>query len=295
MKNPIFATNISTHTFVLILQNFMKNLLIRALTGIVYIAIIIAALFTTLPVFFTIFGIIMLFVLNEFYKNLKIKGIEVDIIITNVLAICVYAMPIIHLYSKTFEFLPAVILFTLVLFAIELFRDDENPFHRIAFGLCGIIYTCVPFTLLAYYKIAGITTIGSMGSDFASLMILLLFIFTWSNDVFAYLTGMLLGKHPLCPKISPKKTIEGFIGGLIFTIAISVIIANYYKAYELIGLAVLIVIFSTLGDLVESRLKRYIGVKDSGKMLPGHGGFLDRFDSVLFAIPAFFAYLQLLN
>ena len=127
-------------------------------------------------------------------------------------------------------------------------------------------------------------------------MILLLFAFTWINDTFAYLTGMLLGKHPLCPKISPKKTIEGFAGGCFFTIVCAAVIAYVYMEgmeLHIVGLAVLIVIASTLGDMVESRFKRWVGVKDSGKMLPGHGGFLDRFDSVIFSIPIFFAYLQI--
>ncbi len=274
----------------------MKNLILRCITGIVYIAVILAALFTNLPVFFLIFGIIMLFALNEFYKNLKIRGLDVDLVLSNILAISIYTLPIVALYTTKFSTLPAIILFALILFAIELFREHENPFHRIAYGFLGIIYTCLPFTLLAFYKINSVLSTGYSGSNYASMMILALFIFTWSNDTFAYCTGMLIGRHPLCPKISPKKTIEGFCGGLIFTIAIAIILEKTLLPGlngRLIILSILIVIFSTLGDMVESRFKRYIGVKDSGKMLPGHGGFLDRFDSIIFSIPVFFAYLQM--
>lgn len=273
----------------------MKNLVLRCITGIVYIALIFVALFTNLPLFFVIFGVIMLFALNEFYKNLRYKDITVDFVLANALAISIYSLPIVKLYSLTFSTLPAVIIFALALFAVELFRENEEPFHRIAFALCGIVYACLPFTLLAYYKIDGVLSYGCTGSDFSSLAILVMFIFTWANDTFAYCWGMTLGKHPLCPKISPKKTIEGFVGGLLSTVIIAVIFAKYWfgnEVVKLVVLSVLIVICSTLGDMVESRFKRYVGVKDSGKMLPGHGGFLDRFDSVIFSIPIFYAFFQ---
>lgn len=273
----------------------MKNFILRVITGAAYVAAIFAALFTTMPVFFAVFGIIMLFALNEFYKNLKVKEITVDLVLSNALAVGIYLLPIVKFYSIEFPLLSIVIVLALALFAIELFRNDEQPFQRIAFSLCGIIYVCVPFSLLALYKVENSVDFFCIFAP-SSYMILLLFAFTWINDTFAYLTGMLLGKHPLCPKISPKKTIEGFAGGCFFTIVCAAVIAYVYMEgmeLHIVGLAVLIVIASTLGDMVESRFKRWVGVKDSGKMLPGHGGFLDRFDSVIFSIPIFFAYLQI--
>ena len=273
----------------------MKNFILRVITGAAYVAAIFAALFTTMPVFFAVFGIIMLFALNEFYKNLKVKDITVDLVLSNALAVGIYLLPIVKFYSIEFPLLSIVIVLALALFAIELFRNDEQPFQRIAFSLCGIIYVCIPFTLLAFYKVENSVDFFCTFAP-SSYMILLLFAFTWINDTFAYLTGMLLGKHPLCPKISPKKTIEGFAGGCFFTIVCAAVIAYVYMEgmeLHIVGLAVLIVIASTLGDMVESRFKRWVGVKDSGKMLPGHGGFLDRFDSVIFSIPIFFAYLQI--
>lgn len=273
----------------------MKNFILRVITGAAYVAAIFAALFTTMPVFFAVFGIIMLFALNEFYKNLKVKDITVDLVLSNALAVGIYLLPIVKFYSIEFPLLSIVIVLALALFAIELFRNDEQPFQRIAFSLCGIIYVCVPFSLLALYKVENSVDFFCTFAP-SSYMILLLFAFTWINDTFAYLTGMLLGKHPLCPKISPKKTIEGFAGGCFFTIVCAAVIAYVYMEgmdLHIVGLAVLIVIASTLGDMVESRFKRWVGVKDSGKMLPGHGGFLDRFDSVIFSIPIFFAYLQI--
>ena len=277
----------------------MKNFILRCITGLLYIAVVTAALFTTMPIFLAVFGIIMLLALNEFYKNLKIKGYSVDVVLSNALAVCIYAMPIMKYYNETLfptmlSTLPLVIFFALAIFAVELLRDDEEPFHRIAFSFCGTVYVVLPFTLLSYYKIDNAMIDEGFSS---SLMIFMLFLFTWSNDSFAYCWGMLFGKHPLCPKISPKKTIEGFVGGLLSTVILAVIIALNVKVNgsiaEFVGGAVLIVFCSTLGDMVESKFKRYIGVKDTGKMLPGHGGFLDRFDSVLFSIPAIYAYWNL--
>ena len=128
--------------------------------------------------------------------------------------------------------------------------------------------------------------------------LLALFVFIWVNDSFAYLTGSLFGKHRMFERISPKKSWEGFIGGAAFTIAASVIFANYFTQLPLwgwIGFAILMIIFGTLGDLVESLFKRTLNVKDSGNILPGHGGILDRIDSVIFSIPALFIYVEIIS
>ncbi|MCQ2959136.1 MAG: phosphatidate cytidylyltransferase [Bacteroidales bacterium] len=270
----------------------MRKVLIRTASAIVYAIIILSALFTTVPVFFLAFGVIMLCALNEFYKNLKVKNITVDLVLSNGLAVALYLYPIVPLYAGKFSTLPFIVLFALMLFAVEVFREDEEPYHRISFAFCGILYVCVPFTLLACFMKDCLYRIG-YGQDYAALMIFCLFLFTWANDVFAYFSGMFFGKHLLCPQISPKKTIEGLIGGVLITILLSVGIALYMNDFIFVGLAVIVVIFATLGDLVESKYKRYLGIKDSGAIMPGHGGFLDRFDSVIFSIPAFFAYLQI--
>jgi phosphatidate cytidylyltransferase len=127
-----------------------------------------------------------------------------------------------------------------------------------------------------------------------------MFILIWANDTFAYIVGKSIGKHKLFERISPKKTIEGFIGGMIFTVAGAYILgqSNYFDfitPWQWMAFAAILVVFGTLGDLVESQLKRNAGVKDSGKIMPGHGGILDRLDSVLFAIPFLFLYYQILN
>ena len=138
---------------------------------------------------------------------------------------------------------------------------------------------------------------GVYGSAVRPEMMLLVFALLWVNDVFAYLTGRLLGKHKLFERISPGKTVEGSMGGLLFTL-VGVIVFSHYVGWlsleAAVGMGLIAVVFGTLGDLCESMLKRQAGVKDSGTLIPGHGGILDRFDSVLFAIPFVFVFLLLL-
>ena len=111
----------------------------------------------------------------------------------------------------------------------------------------------------------------------------------WTNDTFAYLVGKNFGKHKLFPSVSPKKTIEGFIGGLLFSVICGILLGKYFigvkHIYFWVVIAIIVSIFSTLGDLIESKLKRIAGVKDSGTIMPGHGGILDRLDSIIFVIP----------
>lgn len=182
----------------------------------------------------------------------------------------------------------------------EIYRIKREPFVEIGHAFFSHIYIAIPlaFMLLLTGKQYGIEEI--MGSDFAfprTFWLLPIFVFVWLNDTGAYLIGSMLGKNKLLERVSPKKTIEGTIGGVV--IAVLGALAFYYlfpKATLLIHwivLALLVSIFATLGDLFESFLKRTYGVKDSGKILPGHGGILDRIDSVLFsAIPAYM-YLNL--
>ena len=128
-----------------------------------------------------------------------------------------------------------------------------------------------------------------------------IFILIWTNDTFAYIVGKSIGKHKLFERISPKKTIEGFVGGIIFATIAGFLISKYYiegskfNQYIWIGFAVIVGVFGTIGDLIESKFKRIAGVKDSGKIMPGHGGILDRLDSVIFVAPFIFLFYQILN
>ena len=144
-----------------------------------------------------------------------------------------------------------------------------------------------------------------MGTDQGWVLLIFAFLLIWVNDIFAYLTGVSIGRHKLFPRISPKKTIEGSIGGAVFTMLFAYVLNrfvlnvfffdNYMSDIEVLFLALGVVVFGTLGDLTESMMKRHAGVKDSGNIIPGHGGILDRFDATFMAMPFVFLYLNLIN
>lgn len=173
---------------------------------------------------------------------------------------------------------------------VELFRDKADGFNRIALAVFATIWIGLPFALLPY--------IGTLNGTYTGWIVLGFFFLLWTNDTGAYLSGRSFGKHKLAPKISPGKTIEGFIGGVLLALVLAYflpVITGELTETRWIVIALIIAVFSNAGDLVESMLKRSCGVKDSGSILPGHGGILDRFDGVLLAVPVILAYLLLSN
>lgn len=179
-----------------------------------------------------------------------------------------------------------VLLLVFLLFVIELFLESRQPFANMGHYLLGVVYVGVPFALL-------ISIAHSQGS-YTPLRVLGLLLLTWTNDTLAYLVGSQIGKRPFFARISPKKTWEGTLGGVVLTLVLAGLFSIWLPVFsrsEWIGLAAVVAVFGTVGDLVESMLKRSMGVKDSGSILPGHGGFLDRFDSFIFVLP--FAWLVL--
>jgi len=176
-------------------------------------------------------------------------------------------------------------------FIAEIFRKESNSFGNISFTIFGFIYIVTPLCLINFLFYPGLEY-----SIHNTYFLLGFFILIWLHDIFAYLTGILLGKHKLLERISPKKTWEGSIGGAFFTIVGAYflsIIVNDMNLVEWIGLAIIIIIFGTFGDLFESMLKRKLEMKDSGSIMPGHGGILDRLDSILLATPFVFLYFVL--
>jgi phosphatidate cytidylyltransferase len=171
-------------------------------------------------------------------------------------------------------------------FVYELFMASEKPFVNLAFLMLGVFYIGIPFGLLNFVAIHQ--------GEYLPNIVMGLLLLIWANDSGAYLVGSRLGKHLLLPRISPKKTWEGTLGGLVFTLLTAVILHLYFLELRLIDwlvLAGIIAVFGSIGDLVESMLKRSLAVKDSGKILPGHGGMLDRFDGLIFSLPYATAYL----
>lgn len=178
-------------------------------------------------------------------------------------------------------------------FLFELFKKNELPFTNISFSLSGIIYIAFPFAILNYIVLFP----EEYSQEFYHPEILIsYFLILFANDTGAYFSGKKFGKHKLFERISPKKTWEGSIGGFLFSLSVAIGLSFIFKTIGLIDwivLSVIIVVFGTLGDLVESYFKRGLGIKDSGTILPGHGGVLDRFDSLLLSVPFVFVYLRL--
>jgi phosphatidate cytidylyltransferase len=179
----------------------------------------------------------------------------------------------------------------MLLFVVKLFENTGREFDTLAFQFLGIIYICLPLSMLADF--------GYFNSfSYSYSLPLGFFILQWSSDTFAYLVGKKLGRTKLFERISPKKTWEGSIGATILTIGVAYLISLFWddiSSFDWMVLGAIIVIFGTLGDLVESLLKRNLKIKDSGNLLPGHGGVLDRFDGVFLSVPAAYFYLLLSN
>lgn len=199
------------------------------------------------------------------------------------------------------EILIPYLFLIIYLLVSELYLKKKNPLNNWAYAMMSQIYIALSFAMLnvlAYHSIGNEGELSNYHVQYNPILPLSIFIFTWINDTGAYCTGMLFGKHRLFERISPKKSWEGSIGGGVFSIIGAIVMAYFFPFMPIsiwIGLALTVVIFGTLGDLTESLLKRTIGIKDSGNILPGHGGMLDRFDSTLMAVPAAVVYLYVIS
>ncbi|GLB52089.1 phosphatidate cytidylyltransferase [Neptunitalea chrysea] len=271
----------------------MKELLKRSITGIIYVLLIISAIWLNTDAFDFLFMIFGIACLHEFKKMVQLKGYAIFIIFLLLWWIYIYFINdafTINFKQNTIYILMVLTLLTDLVLIRHLVSVKEVPFTKIQKFITGIFYIgagCIFLTMIPYQN-----------EGFSKLLIIGIFILIWVNDSFAYLTGRLFGKHKLFERVSPKKTVEGFLGGLVFSIAASVLLFKYTKEMNLTNWVVLsfvIVIFGTLGDLIESKFKRSAGIKDSGAILPGHGGMLDRLDSLVFAAPFAYACIQFLK
>jgi len=261
-------------------------MLVRAITGFFFVSFIILATIFGGWYFQVLFGIVAILALNEFYSLFKDSSVKPNLSQGVIVGALIYVM---SLYSINEQELNVyligllVILFPLVGFA-ELYRKKSIPFQNMGVTVIGLFYVVLPFVLINVMRL----------NTENFWPVLSIFILTWCSDTFAYLVGRKIGKRKLFERISPNKSWEGFVGGLLFSVLAGLIIAYFtddsFVKYTVYG--IVISSFGTLGDLVESMLKRSLKIKDSGTILPGHGGLLDRFDAVIFVIPIIY-FLEL--
>lgn len=272
----------------------MKNLLVRTASGIVLVAVVFGAVLWSPWSLCALVALLIVGGMAEFYALARKCGSEPQPVIGIVSGLAVLAVACLSGFSGSGRF--ALLLFLPLSFICELWRKSEHPLLNIGATLMGVFYVAVPFSLLFLLAYP----CGVCDASFAALqfvcnrMTLLGFIvIIWANDVCAYLVGWAFGRHPLFPRLSPKKSWEGFIGGLAGAVGFGLLAACLleWSCGFWAGLALVASLAGVAGDLVESMFKRSAGVKDSGSFIPGHGGVLDRFDALLLATPFVFAYI----
>ena len=275
----------------------LKNMITRAITGTIFVVAVVVSFLRPEAMMF-LFALVTALSVWEFTGLVNnIKDITVNRFITTAAGTYLF----IAFAGYCSEITPSAVfipyLLTIVyLFISELYTKAPNPINNWAYTMLSQLYIALPFSMInvVAFRNEG----GAVVYDY--LLPLSIFIFLWTNDTGAYISGSLLGKHKLFPRVSPGKSWEGSIGGGLLVLAVAALvgyIANSNEGGHILsipgwmGLGLVVVFFGTWGDLVESLFKRTIGIKDSGKILPGHGGMLDRFDSSLMAFPAAVVYL----
>ena len=293
----------------------MNETLKRAISGAVYIALLLVSILYSTESFFILFGVFLLISIYEFCSLVHVRKsfpIVLGVLIYSiVLLLSFYKIETATFLKSNFQLdvsfnfnsnqLNLILLVINLVVSIKcilfLFYDKVQSISSSSKYLYLLGYIILPFLF--------ITKISFGIKGYNPKIIIGLFILIWTNDTFAYIVGKSIGKHKLFERISPKKTVEGFIGGIIFAVFAGFLISKFYiKANSDISnksiiiwtiIAVLVGIMGTIGDLIESKFKRIAGVKDSGKIMPGHGGILDRLDSVIFVAPYVFLFYQILN
>jgi phosphatidate cytidylyltransferase len=281
----------------------MNETLKRSISGAFYVILLLVSILYSTESFYILFGLFLLIAIVEFCELIQLHKIT-SILLAIVIYLFFYEENLKHnnLFSNdvaryaTLTAL-AITLIVSIKGVLFLFDDKEvksNMFSKYTY-LIG--YIILPFVF--------ITKIPFGEKGYNPKIIISIFILIWTNDTFAYIVGKSMGKRKLFERVSPKKTIEGFIGGVLFAVVASYIISKYYfdpKEYYFkksvviwMTIALIVGVFGTIGDLIESKFKRAAGVKDSGTIMPGHGGILDRLDSVIFVAPIIFLFYQILN
>lgn len=260
--------------------------LTRSISGSIYIALLVGSTYFSETSFFIIFGIFLFIVSDEYCKLTKLTKYSKAIPLFNVLIFnifCFANVPKMVVYITL-----AISIITLLYGIYFLFKKSKEKLNLFQKNFFNLGYILFPFIFLVKTPF--------LMEKFTPLSIIGVFILIWFNDTFAYLVGKNFGRNKLFESVSPKKTIEGFIGGLFFTIIFAFILSFSFKFFTFenwIIIGFLVSFFGTIGDLLESKLKRIAKIKDSGNIMPGHGGLLDRLDSIIFVAPVVYLYLIL--
>jgi phosphatidate cytidylyltransferase len=255
------------------------------------------------PVSFLITGLILLIGTQyEYYIIIRNSGVDPRILPGIITGVAIYGISALvasgMIPANSFLFIIPLVILIMIL---ELYRKQDKPFDSLAHTFFPVVYTAVPFSLFPFSAFSH-SGLGSLipieGLAFSPGIIIGFFLLIWANDTGAYLAGVSFGRHRLMERISPKKTWEGFSGGLIFALLVAWLLSGWLGVAGKGGWVIISIIISiagTYGDLIESMLKRSGGVKDSGTILPGHGGFLDRFDSTIISFPLVYLFISLLG
>lgn len=274
----------------------MKETLVRTISGVLYISIIVFAMFTSREWFMGLFFILALITMSEFLKLVHL---------TSYLAYILLAAAFYFLSYQVFDN-NAVYLFLILSGFVNLFLLKDVLWTSKIPMFEKKKYIAVIFYVISGFVFLTLIPVMDVDGEFVPYLIVSVFILMWTNDTFAYLIGKNFGKHKLLERVSPKKTVEGFLGGMIGALLAGFIIFKVTKSQGLIDaekyelwvwmcMAVIVSVFGTIGDLIQSKFKRQAGVKDSGIIMPGHGGMYDRLDSILYASPFIYAFLLIVD
>jgi phosphatidate cytidylyltransferase len=269
----------------------------RGLSASVFVAVLLSAVYFNYWIASVFFAVVSCICFHEFGKLAEKLGTQVfkvgGYLLGGVLILFNLSSSLSEVNNSVI--LQVVLLLSVVMLgSIALFSKVEKPFHAACFTLFGVMYCFLPFTLLMQIPILSKTLAMQ---DYQALTILGLIFLIWANDTFAYIGGSLIGKNKMYERVSPGKTWEGTLVGVVCCIGVGFILSfagTYKNVFVWPCIAAIVGVFGTIGDLIESLLKRQAGVKDSGAIMPGHGGALDRFDSLIVAAPVVFVFLKYL-
>ncbi len=275
----------------------MNKLLVRVLTGAVFGIVLLGAILYGHTSFGALFTIVAMLSVNELsnliheYKKTTFSTLAA-VLGGGYLFFAFYSMTHLGVENRTLLFAPYAFLVAYT-FVRQLYNKENCSLDNYAYFTLTQLYAALPFALLNI-----LSTVGADGSTYSFIMPLSIFVFIWCNDTGAFFVGCSIGRHKMWERVSPKKTWEGTIGGVVVAAIAGFVMSHFFTQLNMLqwmGLAIAVAIAGTYGDLIESCIKREMGIKDSGNILPGHGGFLDRFDSTLLAAPVAMIYLALIE